>query len=152
MNAARKSLVARMVLLLVGLWAVAGCEKKDPVMQDIDASNLRNLASFWTRATAQNRGKPPASEAEFKKYIHSMPPDQLAAMKIEDVDKLFISERDGKPYVILYDKTITGSEGRVMGHEQEGKNGKRLVALSFGQVREVDATEFEKLVPAGKKP
>jgi hypothetical protein len=110
---------------------------------------------LWSQFTGQHQGKPPASKEEFQAFVKGLKPEVLSSMKIGDVEKQFISERDNKPYVILYGQQAPaagpGPSGGVMGYEQEGKDGKRIVAMSMGQVRLVDEAEFQKLVP-GKSP
>jgi hypothetical protein len=67
------------------------------------------------------------------------------------LDELFVSDRDGQPFVIKY-----GQSGGVMSKlpvvfEKEGKDGVRQVAYTNGQVEEVDAAKYEELLQGGKQ-
>jgi len=72
-----------------------------------------------------------------------------------DADSLFISPRDGKPYVVLYgrSKGPPGPGGApVVAYEQEGRGGRRFVASSMGAIEEVDDAAFRRMVPAATGP
>ncbi len=100
-----------------------------------------------------HRGESPANEAGFKHFIQSLPPEQLAAMKATDADKLFTSARDHEPYVIVYGKPNgpPGPAGApVIAYEHTGIEGKRFVASSMGAVEEVDEAHFRQLVPGAQ--
>ena len=49
-------------------------------------------------------GRGPKDEAEFKEFVRNFDPNKLSMMKIDpnNVDGLFTSERDGKPFKIRY--------------------------------------------------
>jgi len=117
-------------------------------------SGLKKLALVYGRFLSQSRGQPPASEAEFKKFAQSLRPADLKAFGIDDIEQVFISERDEKPYVVIYGKPQgpPGPGGSpVIAYEQEGKAGKRWVASVVGAVEEVDEARFQQLVPTAKK-
>jgi hypothetical protein len=147
-------------LRLTALYAVAvvflatsGCgshQKSAPREQ----SGLKKLALVYGRFLSQSRGQPPANEAEFKKFAQSLRPVDLKAFNIDDIEQVFISERDGKPYVVIYGKPQgpPGPGGSpVIAYEQEGKAGKRWVASVVGAVEEVDEARFQQLVPTAKR-
>jgi hypothetical protein len=118
--------------------------------QEREESNLKPLAVFYGQFTGQHRGQPPANEAEFKQFVGSLSPEQLAGFNVTDPESLFISSRDGKPYVIVYGppKGPAGLSGApVIAYEQEGVGGKRYVANAMGEVAEVDEARFKELVP-----
>ena len=140
-----------------------GCHRgtPDPGLRDISKSHLRTLASLYTRYSAELRGRP-ATEAGFKEFIaKTMPADRLEAANVKTVDELFVSERDNKPYVVLYGAAPAAGPPAgatkggapvfpVCAYEQEGKDGKRLVAAVSGKVEEVDEARFKQLVPGAK--
>ena len=109
---------------------------------------------FYGQYLGQHRGQPPANEQEFRKYIEALGKERLASMQVKTVDELFLSSRDGKPYVILYGAVSkTGAElpfTTVVAYEQEGKGGKRFIARMSGAVEEVDEANFKQLVPNAK--
>jgi hypothetical protein len=73
-----------------------------------------------------------------------------AEFQITEIDKLFVSSRDNKPYVVIYG-TMPGGQGPggapVVAYEKEGVKGKRFVASALGAVVEVEEAEFRKMVP-----
>lgn len=144
--------------LLLGLWLTTfGCGASQRQSQPREESRLKPLAVFYGQFTGQHRGMAPASEAEFKEFLRTIPPEQLASFQVKDIDTLFVSERDGKPYVILYGNVSAnrpaGPAGApVIAYEQQGVGGKRFVASSIGAVEEVDEARFKQWVPDGAVP
>lgn len=110
---------------------------------------------LYGRYLGQHQGKPPASEAEFKKYVEAQSPQDLANLGVTDPAKLWISSRDNQPYVIVYGD-VSGPPGPagkpVVAYESKGVGGKRYVASSLGAVDEVDEARFRELVPAAPAP
>lgn len=121
--------------------------------QTREESRLKPLALLYGQFTGKHRGNPPKDEAEFKAFVNqpenSSIPKSLK-VNVASGDELFVSERDGKPYVILYG-AVTGPPGPaglpVVAYEQVGSGGKRYVASSVGKVEDVDAETFKKYVP-----
>jgi hypothetical protein len=105
-----------------------------------EEARISKLAVFYGRYISQHKGKTPPSEAELKKFIKTIDADA-------NLDELFVSPRDSEPYVVRYN-IPAGAPGAatVTAHEKTGKNGKRLVALTTGEVRSVDEAEFQKLI------
>lgn len=127
-----------------------GCGTEAP-KRESEASTLKPLMVLYGQFLGRNRGKPPANEAEFKKHVESAGKATLESFGITDLESLFISSRDHKPYVILYGP-ISGPPGPgnqpVVAYEAEGIGGRRYVATSVGAVEEVDDTRFRQLVPS----
>jgi hypothetical protein len=98
------------------------------------------------------------SEEEFKQAIQQkVPPDVLnvlvADAKANSVDELFISARDGRPFVIFYGgKRPKGVATDLFAYEQSGIDGKRQVAFGLGYVSEVDDQRFDEIVPSASRP
>ena len=117
--------------------------------EEQERSNLKPLAILYGQYTGKHQGRPPAGEAEFKEYVRSQS-TMLESFQVTDPESLFISSRDGKPYVIKYG-AADGPPGPggypVIAYEQEGVGGKRFVASSVGAVDEVDEATFKELVP-----
>lgn len=140
------------VILLLG-----GCSRATQKARAREESHLKKLAVLYMQYASQHRGQGPASEAEFKSFIRSLPEAQRKSLGAQDVDALFVSERDGKPYVILYGvkgMTAPGPGGPgsapVIGYEQIGQGGSRYVANSLGAVELLDENAFRQRVPGGK--
>ena len=104
-----------------------------------------------------NRTISAKSEAELKEGIQQLPPDRLDEVLsiggATSPDELFISDRDGKPYVVYYaGQRPKGVAQDVVAFEQVGVDGKRLVAYGLGSVVEVDEQRFNELVPEAHRP
>jgi len=107
---------------------------------------------------AKHQGRPPADLATLKKWAESLPKADLHNLygsENPDLSKAFTSPRDGQEYVLR--KSSGGvpgggdGAGRVLLYERTGDSqGKRFVAFETGQVEEVDAEKFKKLVPEAK--
>lgn len=114
----------------------------------MEESRLKPLALLYGQYTGQHMGKAPANEEEFQKFV-SQQISFLQQFKISDPSQLFISERDGKPYRVVY--AGEPSPGQLLGApivawEQEGINGKRFVGNTLGAVKEVSEEEFRQLI------
>ncbi len=144
----------------LGLWMIAavcllaaGCGGSQKKSLAREQSGLKKLTVVYGRYLAQHRGQPPANEAEFKKFVQSLPPADRASLGIADSEDLFLSNRDNKPYVVIYGrpKGPPGPGGApVIAYEQEGKSGKRWVASALGAIEEVDDARFQQLTQTAK--
>ncbi len=137
---------------LLALVAVAaGCSRT--ASQATESSNMKPLAIFYGQYLAAHKGQPPADEAQFKEFVKTLRPELLKSLEVADVNSVFVSTRDKKPYVIRYGK-VAGPPGPggvpVVAYEQEGVGGKRFVATTVGAVAEVEDAKFRELVPDAK--
>lgn len=140
---------------LLGLIAVlAGCSGDETSKQiaAMNKSNIQRLANMYAAHQNTKGGSGPKDEAAFKEFIKAWAPDKLVAMSIDaaNVDKTFISERDGKPFKIRY--SVGGGRGSsdAVVFETEGKDGKKQVAYTNNVVEDVDDATYKDLL-AGKK-
>ncbi len=124
-----------------------GCGGTQTATEEQEKSNLKPLAILYGKFLPPHRGQPPANEDELKQFIKSLSKEELDSLGVTDVDSLFVSSRDGKPYKIVYGGAKTPE---IVAYEQEGVEGKRFVADNLGGVRSVDEAEFKKLVPGAK--
>lgn len=127
-----------------------GCGRAQREAKEREESNLKPLAIMYGQFIGQHRGRPPASEEEFKEFIRSSRIEQLAGFDVTDPESLFISSRDQKPYVVLYGKEAPLGSARVVAYEQEGKGGTRFIANDLGQVQGVDEARFREMVPGAR--
>ena len=142
-----------MALVAASLFAAisssSGCTRD--ASQPTESSNLKPLAVLYGQFINTHRGQPPANEGEFKAYLKTVRPEMLRSLEVTDLESLFVSSRDKKPYVIRYGN-VTGPAGPggvpVVAYEQEGVGGKRYIATTVGAVQEVDEARFRELVPA----
>jgi hypothetical protein len=130
---------------------LAGCGSPDAKKSnEMKNSHLRWLLQLRTQALSQ--GRLPKSEEEFKRYISSLDAATLDRLKtasgVASVHELFISERDGQPFVIFYGQRPSGVAADVVGYEQTGVDGKRYVGFGLGIVEEADEQRLNELVPA----
>ncbi len=131
--------------LLAGL---SGCG--DPVARDVAAmngSNIQRLANMYAAYQNYRGGQGPKDEAEFKAFIKAYDPPKLEMMGIkpDNLDALFTSERDGKPFKIRY--KVGGGRGSVdpVVFEQEGKEGTKQVGFTGGKVESVNDASYQQL-------
>lgn len=133
---------------LVGLCltgeAFVGCEAPE-VAQEVNrrGSNLQSLGGMYKMYASQNRGIPPANEGEFKRYILAQGLGHFADFGITTIDDLFISPRDGQPYMVVYG----GRElPDVLAYEQIGSETGRWIVSSMALVAEVDEATFDQMI------
>lgn len=138
------------VALVAAAILVAGCGQQAQSKKQQE-SRLKPLSLLYGQYMGQHRGQPPQNEAEFKKFVETQK-SFLTQFGITDPATLFISERDGQPYVVIYGKPagpalLAGQP--VIAYEKVGVGGKRFVASQLGAVEEVDEARFKELVPGG---
>lgn len=139
------------ILALLGHAAGCGTQRESQAREE---SNIKPLALLYGQFLGQHRGQAPTNEQEFKQFVQAQGPALLKSFNVASPDQLFVSNRDNKPYKILYGpaalKGPAGPAGApVVVYEQEGVEGKRFVASSMGAVEEVDESRFRQLVPGG---
>jgi hypothetical protein len=136
-------------LILAGL---TGCGSD--ALSSPTAANLRKLANLYLDLAASQRGQGPARQEDFQKYVRGLP-DQILRIKDidpKDRDALFVSGRDGQPFVIVYGVGISGmspTKAPLVAYEQTGKAGKRLVAYANTKVEEVGEAKLQELTGTG---
>jgi hypothetical protein len=118
-----------------------GSWSEDPLQ-----SRLEALGRLNQRFQIAKR-RPPASETELRDFATSDGAAILAEFQIPDVDTLFISERDGQPFHLYFgkDRERTG----LFAHEQQGRDGKRMVAFAGGDIQLLDDGVFRQILPDG---
>jgi hypothetical protein len=134
------------VLLVVAIPMLSGCARErkiDPVEGQVGES-LMIVANAYLQATEKNK-RPPKGPEELKPFL---PADKPA-------DSLLRSVRDGEPFVILW-----GTDPRegmdvkplVIGYEQKGKDGTRMVFTAMGVMTMDEAGFAAARFPPGHKP
>ena len=137
------------VLLFGGMQIGCRSQKADEEVAR-RGSNLQSLAGMYRMYAAQHVGYPPPNEAEFKAFIREQGLEHFESFGITTVDDLFISPRDGQPYVVVYGG---GPEAmpEIVAYEQKGTETGRWIVSSMTIVAEIDEAEFQKMVPNGAK-
>ena len=148
-----KSATVALLAFCMTLMATA-CNREKP--QSETEKNLQALTVCYGRFISQNRGKGPPNEAQFKKFIATLPKDALESFGADpaNADKLFISPRDNEPYGIAWNASggVGGPEGAPMIiWEQKGVGGKRYVADFLGKIEEIDEATFNQRLANVKK-
>jgi hypothetical protein len=120
---------------------LVGCAVEGPATET-GTHRVRVLTGIYNKVS-RDLGRPPKDEQEFKDKVNSagLSPKSL---KVSSIEELFVSERDGQPFAIVYGSTPKGSD--VVVYEQTGVDGKRLVGHRIGMVEEVDEAKFQELV------
>jgi hypothetical protein len=143
-NASLHQLITCFVLVIFACSLSSGCSGGKRVEEQ---SNLRSLAAYYSQYLAQHRGKLPADEKELKSFITAdlagSPPQAAAS-----VDDLFISNRDGKPFVVKYRGNKSWRLPDIVAYEQEGGDGTRHVATSVGGYEELTEEAFRQKMAA----
>jgi len=99
-------------------------------------------------------GGGPANEQELKKHLRRQERSDLLSNGIDPqtIDStLFVSERDGEPFVVLYKLSITkvtADSAPLVAYEKTGKNGKHLVVFVSTKVDNVSEAELNELKAA----
>lgn len=139
-----------LAVLMICLFPIgmSGCGSPK-TFSETEASNLKPLAVMYGRYIGSNQGRGPKDMQELKSFIQSRPKEELANLNINDVESLFVSSRDKKPYKFKFESkpAVPGQSASIFAWEQEGIEGKRFVAGTLGEVLEVDETKFRELVP-----
>jgi hypothetical protein len=139
---------AALVLLAVYAALLSGCGDGEAQKQMQERDNIRTLARMYGQFMSGHRGVGPKNEAEFKQYLESRK-GELAGEQITDINTLFISNRDEKPYVVVYglgQPAAMTPTGRVIAYEQQGVDGKRMVAYETMAADELDEERFKSVV------
>jgi hypothetical protein len=139
---ARVERLASPLLLSVVLAACAGCLTRDESIKQRETSHVRLLTSLHAMVTAR-LGRFPRDEQEFKQTIAKLSVS-LEKLKVGSIDELFISERDGQPFVVVYGSPPAASD--VVVFEQTGLNGRRQIGHRIGMVEEVDDARYSELI------
>ncbi len=147
----RNWILVQSLLLGVCLIGVIGCGSGDnsaSMIADLNSNNAKRLGNLYSLYQINHNFQGPKDEAELKEFIKTISPARLkkGGMDINNIDELFISERDGKPFKIRWgmDTRVRGPSQPVV-FEAEGVEGKRQVGFTNSAMQEVDSAEYERL-------
>lgn len=137
--------------LLIATMLLPGCRSsQSDAARQRESSHLRSLISLHNFATSK-LGHRPVNETEFKSFIAANAKPMIDSLHLVSANELFVSERDGKPFILLYGQPPNGPSHDVVAYEQTGVAGSRLVGYSLGMIQETDEQEFAQLVSATSK-
>ena len=139
-------------VLLIALVGCGGGDSSDSMMASANDSNIKRLGTLYSMFHGQNKLLGPKDEAEFKQFISEQDAARLqkGGIDIGNIDGLFTSERDQKPFRIRYgiNTRLRGPSLPVV-FEEEGKDGNRQVGYTGGAMKEVDEAEYDRLWEGG---
>ncbi|MEM7781881.1 MAG: hypothetical protein AAF939_16890 [Planctomycetota bacterium] len=144
-------LLVTTVLLTSFIGCGTGADKTLDV-SDFNKTNILKLRNSYEMYLATHGMRGPENEDELKEYLRT---DEAAKVRLKrmgieqsDIESMFISERDGKPFRVRYG--LVGLADHAIVFEEEGVDGKRLVALA--QPLELSDSEYEGWFTGKTKP
>ncbi len=134
--------------LVVSVCLLAGCSSTPPPAAEFTPNevHLKRVVGLYSEYKS-TKGTWPKNTAELKAWVKSMPKAELEKHNIDDVDKVFISPRDGQEYVIvpMPPKAPMGMT-KVIAYEKTGVQGKHWKIASQGYINEVTTEQLDKLL------
>lgn len=139
------------IILAVAAAAVLGCGGPSRPSHFTDTP-IKKFCVLYTKYALTHNMLGPPDEAAFKEYIRQADAEMVRDIGFDpkNVDALFVSPRDGRPFRVLW-KMKAGDPrgGPVIVFESVGVAGKRQVGRLFGtRYEELDEAELKKLVPS----
>lgn len=138
---------------------IAGCGQKPTGAQDEGEANMRRMMRLLTKHQQTHMGRLPTNDDDLKKWAKTLKKEDLDLLQITDLEAVYISPRDKKPYVVNYKvsdptrysatkKKDAKTGKQILVHEQDGSGGKRYVALSQGgSIELMPDAEFKEHAP-----
>lgn len=138
---------------VVWLAVLVGCQTSSSDKLDDTATRLQKLHTLLSVYLVEGKpvqgertnetGRP--NEEGLKAFVATLAPHRKETFGITDTQEIFVSPRDGQPFVINYDMPSSGHVLAIW--EQTGTDGKRYVVYADGNVEEVDEETFSKIKP-----
>ena len=121
-----------------------GCDT-GPSAEDLTVHNrLKGVAVLYGRYQGRHRGQPPKTQAEFETYLKSLDASEYATFDATSPSDLFVSPRDGKPFVVKYGTNAgpPGPDGSspIIAYKSPAEGSPTLAVTSVGEVKEVDSS------------
>jgi hypothetical protein len=105
------------------------------------------LSIFYGEYLESHQGQAPKSNDDFRNYLES-DPEKLNRYKIEQLDQLLISPRDGLPLVIVCGKRIAPRDAQGTpwaAYEKTGVDGIKMAVQVRGGVHEISSDEIDRI-------
>ena len=147
--------VSRISLMAIAGCVLASCQAETgPIAQE--QTNLSWLGSMYAMYIGAHQGQPPQTIDELRKFVSERTSAaELSRLKVNDVNQLFLSPRDGKPFAMVNYKKLPPREGGepspVVLYEAFGQGGQRAVAFLGGGTQVVNEGELPKLLPGASE-
>lgn len=122
--------------------AALGCDRMDEASLRTE-SRLRVLSAAYLDYAAA-RGQGPENQGELRKHLANSLAAQITLQRlgVDDSPSLFVSERDGAPFVVRYGvpiQVMQGTRAAPIALEATGRQGTRFVAFADGRVECLDS-------------
>jgi hypothetical protein len=152
------SFAFKVIWLVLLLSAVVGCSG-DRIASSVAAqndSNIKRAVNLYSAYQLTHGYQGPKNEQVLRDFVasHGIPIKNLEMMGVDpsNLDNVFKSERDGKPFKIRYG--VTGGMGvsDALVFEDQGVDGKKLVAFNGPVVEDVDDARYKDLLEHGGFP
>jgi hypothetical protein len=129
----RRSVMTLSLLGAVAWGAVALCGCG--VRSSAPTSNISTITGYYLQYAGEHANASPPDAEVFRRYI--------ASQGVENIDALFVSTRDGKPFTVRYGISLAGAPEMaslppsdqpkiVILHEAEGVGGMKMTATHAG--------------------
>jgi hypothetical protein len=130
---------------------LTGCRTGGEIEQPPVESYVKELTILYGGYTATNRGLPPKTYEDFKKYVVKSLSAGESPKTPAEIDKLLISPRDNQPYkfVMQSDKVAPSTQAPVL-YEAVGVDGMRVVAYSLGKIELLNDEQLKAAIPSAK--
>lgn len=130
--------------LILLAFCLVGCDfRSGPTLAEVHNTNIKKLRAAYSFYLVTHNLNGPENEEELKGYLKNNAGAKVKMERIEvlpeQVDDIFVSERDGKPFKVRYG--LQGYSDHAIVFEAEGVDGKRLVA--FNIPRDLDPKDYE---------
>lgn len=136
--------------MMLGLVLAGGCgpqhEEATSIIARINDSNGKRLANLYSIHQMRHNFAGPVDKAAFVKFIQQgMLPSELDGTGVDpnDVERLFVSERDKTPFFIRYGVVAPtwGPSHQAVIFEEQGSRGRVAVFLTGPKVVEIAPAE-----------
>jgi hypothetical protein len=142
--------------LTVMLAAAASCstDRVASVVAAGNDSNIKRAVNLYRSYQISHGWQGPKDEQALKDFVADVPEKnlQMAGIDPKNVDKIFKSDRDGKAFKIRYGVTVGRDAIDALVFEDEGANGKKLVAFNGPIIEEVTDSHYKELWDHGGRP
>lgn len=135
----------RSMLWPIALLAICGCRGADS--PDPATTRLGGVAQLMSNFLIAHRGQGPRDKQELLKYAESYDglPQLLQQAGVSDVGALFVSERNERPFTVLFGPDLNAGHG-IVGYEDEPVDGIRWVAFRSGFARQIPEADFQQML------
>jgi hypothetical protein len=142
---------SRSGVVLLFVVAMVGCSSDNTTTRvaELNSANIQKVANLYM-AYQQHHGPGPKDAAALKEFItreNGLSPHRLELMHIDpsNLDQIFTSERDHKPFKIKPSVVPQFPARSAVVFEDTGVDNKRMVGFNNSDVLEVDEAKYKGL-------